>query len=132
MSDFQTAPRPPAAGHSRRAFRPRQFLLGLLFSCTGVSLVLSVAFLTDTVRTVTGTLSIPAICTSLLLAILCIGTGFALMSTAMATFDESEFDRLASAGNISAFEHLSQQGSAVPAPPDETVASGCSASNRVS
>lgn len=36
-----------------RPFRPRQFLLGLLFSGTGVSLVLSVAFLTDTVRTVT-------------------------------------------------------------------------------
>lgn len=132
MSKSQPDPRPPVLPHSGRAFRPRQFLLGLLLSCTGVSLVLSVAFLTDTVRTVTGTLSIPAICTSLLLSILCIGTGFALMSTAMPAFDESEFDRLAAAGNISAFERISQQESAALAPPEESAASGCPTSNRIS
>lgn len=115
-----------------RPFRPRQFLLGLLFAGTGVSLVLSVAFLTDTVRTVTGALSIPAICTSLLLSILCIGTGFALMATALSNFDESEFDRLAVAGNISAFDRLQPN---APFPPDaaaEIPSSGCQTPDRIS
>lgn len=128
MSDSQL----PASQPCQRPLRPRQFLLGLLFSGTGVSLVLSVAFLTDTVRTVTGALSIPAICTSLLLSILCIGTGFALMATASSNFDESEFDRLAASGNISAFEHLQLTSSFPPESTAEVPPSGCQTPDRIS
>ena len=110
MPDFETAATPESAVDlvptpnqpiAARPFRPRQFLLGLLLAGTGVALILSIAFLTDTLQTVTGTLSIPALFTSLLLAIPCIGLGFALMCTAAATPDESEFDRLLAAGNSS-------------------------------
>ena len=106
MPDFETAATPESAVDlmptpnqpiAARPFRPRQFLLGLLLSGTGVALILSIAFLTDTLQTVTGTLSIPALFTSLLLAIPCIGLGFALMCTAAATPDSSVVESLGNA-----------------------------------
>jgi len=126
-SPQQNSPQP-----TPRPFRPRQFLLGLLLSGTGVSLILSVAFLTDTVRTVTGTLSVPAICTSLLLSILFIGTGFALMSTALSDFDEAEFDRLAASGNVSAFERLQQTDPFPTSTAANVPSSGCQTPDRIS
>jgi len=54
------------------------------------------------------------------------------MATALSNFDESEFDRLAVAGNISAFDRLQPN---APFPPDaaaEIPSSGCQTPDRIS
>ncbi len=84
-----------------RRFQPLRFSLGLLSTTSGVALILGVGFRVLEMRGVGGDFSLPMTGISVLIGVMLLGGGFGVMATSSSGFDEGEFDRLATAGNIS-------------------------------
>lgn len=88
-----------------RTFRPLRFAIGLLSTTGGVALILGIGFRAVEMRDVGGDFAPPLVGILVLTGVILLGGGFGVMATSSSGFDEEEFDRLASAGNISAVEH---------------------------
>lgn len=88
-----------------RMFRPLRFAIGLLSTTGGVALILGIGFRAVEMRDVGGDFAPPLVGILVLTGVILLGGGFGVMATSSSGFDEEEFDRLASAGNISAVEH---------------------------
>ena len=93
-----------------RTFRPQRFAIGLLSTTSGVALILGIGFRAVEMRDVGGDFTPPLIGILVLIGVILLGGGFGVMATSSSGFDEEEFDRLASAGNISAVEHSERRG----------------------
>ncbi len=85
-----------------RSMRPIRFAMGAMVSATGIGMILSVAFGMFQIRKFGGDMSLLIVGFVVLLGVMFLGGGFGVMATSSAGFDESEFDRLSSAGNLSA------------------------------
>jgi hypothetical protein len=85
-----------------RAMRPLRFAMGAMISATGMGMILSVAFGMFQIRKFGGDMSLLIVGFVVLLGVMFLGGGFGVMATSSAGFDESEFDRLSTAGNLSA------------------------------
>ena len=93
-----------------RTFRPQRFAIGLLSTTSGVALILGIGFRAVEMRDVGGDFTPPLIGILVLIGVILLGGGFGVMATSSSGFDEEEFDRLASAGNISAVKHSERRG----------------------
>lgn len=82
----------------RRPFRPARFLVGLLLSVSGISVILIVAANTIRLHHLGREITLPIIAFSVITGIFLLGGGFGIMTTAAAGTDESEFERLLNAG----------------------------------
>jgi hypothetical protein len=91
----------PIRGHVR-AMRPMRFSIGAMISATGIGMILSVAFGMFQIRKFGGDMSLLIVGFVVLLGVMFLGGGFGVMATSSAGFDESEFDRLSTAGNLCA------------------------------
>lgn len=91
-----------SSGINIRAMRPMRFSLGVLISTTGIGMILSVALGMFQIRKFGGDMSLLIVGFVVLLGVMFLGGGFGVMATSSAGFDESEFDRLSSAGNLCA------------------------------
>ena len=85
-----------------RKFQPRRFALGLLVTASGVALILGVGLCAIEMQNIGNDFTMPLIGICLLIAVMLLVGGFGVMATSSSGFDEDEFDRLATAGNISA------------------------------
>lgn len=85
-----------------RKFQPRRFALGLFGTASGVALILGVGLCTIEMQNIGNDFTMPLIGICLLIAVMLLVGGFGVMATSSSGFDEDEFDRLATAGNISA------------------------------
>jgi hypothetical protein len=95
-----------------RKFQPLRFAMGLLCTASGATLILGVGFRVIEMRNVGGDFTMPLIGICVLLGVMLLGGGFGVMATSSSGFDEAEFDRLATAGNISAVSQSERSGSA--------------------
>ena len=87
---------------SVREFRPLRFALGLLSTACGVAIILGIGVRMIETRQFGEAIATPFGAVCMLAGVMLLGSGFGIMATASSGFDESEFDRLADAGNISA------------------------------
>lgn len=85
-----------------RTMQPVRFAMGLMISAAGIGMILSVALGMFQIRKFGGDMSLLIVAFVVLLGVMFLGGGFGVMATSSAGFDESEFDRLSSAGNLSA------------------------------
>lgn len=85
-----------------RKFQPLRFATGLFCTASGVALILGVGLRVIEMKNVGADFTMPLIGISLLVGVILLGGGFGVMATSSSGFDEDEFDRLATAGNISA------------------------------
>ncbi len=85
-----------------RKFQPLRFAMGLLCTASGVTMILGIGFRVLESRNIGGDFTMPLIGICGLLGVMLLGAGFGVMATSSSGFDEAEFDRLATAGNISA------------------------------
>lgn len=85
-----------------RAMRPMRFSIGAMISATGIGMILSVALGMFQIRKFGGDMSLLIVGFVVLLGVMFLGGGFGVMATSSAGFDESEFDRLSTAGNLCA------------------------------
>lgn len=85
-----------------RKFQPLRFATGLFCTASGVALILGVGLRVMEMNNVGADFTMPLIGISLLIGVMLVGGGFGVMATSSSGFDEDEFDRLATAGNISA------------------------------
>ena len=90
------------SGVQIRPMGPMRFSLGVLISTTGIGMILSVALGMFQIRKFGGDMSLLIVGFVVLLGVMFLGGGFGVMATSSAGFDESEFDRLSSAGNLCA------------------------------
>jgi len=87
---------------SIQKFQPLRFAVGLLCTSAGVALILGVGLRVIETRSVGGDFTMPLIGIGVLMGVMLVGGGFGVMATSSSGFDEAEFDRLATVGNISA------------------------------
>ncbi|MCA9011395.1 MAG: hypothetical protein KDB01_16700 [Planctomycetaceae bacterium] len=85
-----------------RKFRACRFTVGMLSTAGGAALILGVGFFVDEIRDAGGEFTLPLVGILALVGVMLLGGGFGVMATSSSGFDEEEFDRLATAGNISA------------------------------
>lgn len=85
-----------------RKFQPLRFAMGLLSTTAGMALILGVALRIFELRDVSSDFVMPLNGICVLFGVMLLGGGFGIMATSSSGFDEDEFDRLATAGNISA------------------------------
>ena len=85
-----------------RKFQPRRFALGLLVTASGVALIIGVGICVIEMQNIGSDFTMPLIGICLLIGVMLLVGGFGVMATSSSGFDEDEFDRLATAGNISA------------------------------
>ncbi len=85
-----------------RKFQPLRFAMGLLSTTSGMALILGVALRVFELRNISGDFAMPLNGICVLIGVMMLGGGFGVMATSSSGFDEDEFDRLATAGNISA------------------------------
>lgn len=87
---------------SIRKFQPLRFSMGLLCTAAGVALIFGAGLRVIEMRGVVSDFTMPLIWIAVLMGVMLVGGGFGVMATSSSGFDEAEFDRLATAGNISA------------------------------
>lgn len=85
-----------------RKFQPRRFALGLLVTASGVALIIGVGICVIEMQSIGSDFTMPLIGICLLIGVMLLVGGFGVMATSSSGFDEDEFDRIATAGNISA------------------------------
>ena len=85
-----------------RKFQPQRFAMGLLCSASGMALILGIGLCVIEMQDVGGDFTMPLIGICALIGVMLLGGGFGVMATSSSGFDEAEFDRLATVGNISA------------------------------
>ncbi len=85
-----------------RKFQPLRFATGLLCTAAGVALILGAGLRVIEVQNAGAGITLPLIGICVLVGVMLVGGGFGVMATSSSGFDEAEFDRLATAGNISA------------------------------
>ena len=101
-SNTDAAARTQPASQPIRKFQPLRFAMGLLSTTSGVALILGVALRVFELRDISGDFAMPLNGICVLIGVMMLGGGFGIMATSSSGFDEDEFDRLATAGNISA------------------------------
>ena len=94
-----------------RKFQPQRFAMGLLCSASGIALILGIGLCVIEMQDVGGDFTMPLIGICALIGVMLLGGGFGVMATSSSGFDEDEFDRLATAGNISAESDTAQSDS---------------------
>ena len=94
-----------------RPLKPLRFAVGMLLTGCGMAMILLIGIRLIEVRLTGGDLVMPLVVVGVLTGVILLGSGFALMASSSSGFDEDEFDRLAEAGNISAFETLDDNSS---------------------
>lgn len=85
-----------------RMFRAFRFVVGMLSTAGGAALILGIGVFVDEIRDAGGDFTLPLVGILALVGVMLLGGGFGVMATSSSGFDEDEFDRLATAGNISA------------------------------
>ena len=85
-----------------RKFRAIRFAVGMLSTAGGAALILGVGVFVDEIRDAGGDFTLPLVGILALVGVMLLGGGFGVMATSSSGFDEEEFERLATAGNISA------------------------------
>ncbi len=93
-----------AATEPRRTFRPLRFAFGLALTALGISMILFVAIRVFDVHYFAGRFAMTLVAMTILCGVIMLGGGFGLMMTASAGFDDSEFERLLTSGNIASAE----------------------------
>lgn len=83
-----------------RRMRPLRFGIGLLLTTSGMGLILLIGTRVLDVRQMGGDFAMILVAVGVLCGVTLLGGGFGLMVTASSGFDEQEFDRLMTAGNI--------------------------------
>lgn len=101
-SSTDAALRTQPASQPIRKFQPLRFAMGLLSTTSGMALILGVALRVFELRDISGDFAMPLNGICVLIGVMMLGGGFGVMATSSSGFDEDEFDRLATAGNISA------------------------------
>lgn len=95
----------------RRKFRPMRFAVGLTLTTISVSLILWIAIRMLDVHHLGGRFALALVAVVVMSSVMMLGAGFALMATAAADFDDSEFERLIRSGNISSADALMTESS---------------------
>jgi len=90
------------ASSSVRKFKPARFATGLLCTTCGMAMILGVGVRVIEMRQFGEDLAMPLVAFCVISGVMLLGGGFGIMATSSSGFDEAEFDRLATAGNISA------------------------------
>jgi hypothetical protein len=85
-----------------KQFQPLRFAVGLCCTSSGVALILGVGLRVVEMHDVSNYFAMPLVAVCILAGVMLLGGGFGVMATSSSGFDEAEFDRLATAGNISA------------------------------
>lgn len=85
-----------------KQFQPLRFAVGLCCTSSGAALILCVGLRVFEMQDVSDDFAMPLVAVSILAGVMLLGGGFGVMATSSSGFDEAEFDRLATAGNISA------------------------------
>ena len=85
-----------------RKFNVFRFAAGMLSTAGGATLILGVGVFVDEIRDAGGDFTLALVGILALVGVMLLGGGFGVMATSSSGFDEEEFDRLATAGNISA------------------------------
>lgn len=89
---------------SIKQFQPLRFAVGLCCTSSGVALILGVGLRVVEMHDISNEFAMPLVAVCILTGVMLLGGGFGLMATSSSGFDEAEFDRLATAGNISAVD----------------------------
>lgn len=89
-----------ATTETTRRMRPLRFGIGLLLTTSGMGLILLIGIRVLDVRQIGGDFALILVAIGVLCGVTLLGGGFGLMVTASSGFDEQEFDRLMTAGNI--------------------------------
>ena len=97
-------------------FQPLRFAVGLCCTSSGVALILGVGLRVIAMQEISSDFAMPLIAVCVVTGVMLLGAGFGVMATSSSGFDEAEFDRLATAGNISAVSqtHFDHQNDAIP------------------
>lgn len=85
-----------------KQFQPLRFAVGLCCTSTGVAVIMGVGLRVVEMHDISQDFAIPLVAVCVLTGVMLLGGGFGVMATSSSGFDEAEFDRLATAGNISA------------------------------
>ena len=85
-----------------KQFQPLRFTVGLCCTASGVAIILGIGLRVVEMQDVSNDFAMPLIAVCVLTGVMLLGGGFGVMATSSSGFDEAEFDRLATAGNISA------------------------------
>jgi len=85
-----------------KQFQPLRFAVGLCCASSGVAIILGVGLRVIEMHDISNDFAMPLVAVCVLTGVMLLGGGFGVMATSSAGFDETEFDRLATAGNISA------------------------------
>jgi hypothetical protein len=91
-----------------KPFQPQRFAVGLCCTSSGVALILGVGLRVVEMPDVSNDFAMPLVAVCILAGVMLLGGGFGVMATSSSGFDEAEFDRLATAGNISAVSQSDQ------------------------
>ena len=79
-----------------------RFAIGLLCTTSGVTIILCIGLRMIEMQDISDDFAMPLVAICVLTGVMLLGGGFGVMATSSSGFDDSEFDRLAVAGNISA------------------------------
>lgn len=93
-----------------KQFQPLRFVVGLSCTSSGVAIILSVGLRVVEMHNISNDFAMPLVAVCVLTGVMLLGGGFGVMATSSSGFDEAEFDRLATAGNISAASQFDQSG----------------------
>jgi len=85
-----------------KQFQPLRFAVGLCCTSFGVAVILGVGLRVVEMHDISKDFAMPFVAVCVLTGVMLLGGGFGVMATSSSGFDEAEFDRLATAGNISA------------------------------
>lgn len=91
-----------------KQFQPLRFAVGLSCTASGVALILGVGLRVVEMHDVSSDFAMPLVAVCVLTGVMLLGGGFGVMATSSSGFDDAEFDRLATAGNISAVSQSDQ------------------------
>ena len=89
-----------------KQFQPLRFVVGLSCTSSGVAIILGVGLRVVEMHDISNDFAMPLVAVCVLTGVMLLGGGFGVMATSSSGFDEAEFDRLATAGNISAASQL--------------------------
>lgn len=91
-----------------KQFQPLRFVVGLSCTSSGVAIILGVGLRVVEMHNISNDFAMPLVAVCVLTGVMLLGGGFGVMATSSSGFDEAEFDRLATAGNISAASQFDQ------------------------
>ena len=97
-----------------KQFQPLRFAVGLCCTSSGVAIILGVGLRVVEMHDISNDFAMPLVAVCILTGVMLLGGGFGVMATSSSGFDEAEFDRLATAGNISSVDQSDRNDKSAP------------------